>query len=120
MKLYIDDIREAPEGWTLVRTISEAVNFIARYFNEIKEISIDHDISFEVRVNGIYRPFPSPDSFEAVAHFIGLSWRDALYTTPKITIHSANPDGCSAIKSILRYYGIDSTIEMMGEAHRQK
>ena len=25
MKLYLDDIREAPEGWDLVRSVAEAI-----------------------------------------------------------------------------------------------
>lgn len=118
MKIYIDDIREAPEGWHLCRTISEAIRAIARFTSEIDEISLDHDISFEVRIEGTYRPFPSPDTFASVAYFIGEVYRDSV--SPKITAHTANPVGAENIKSILKGYGIDCEIKMMGEAHRKK
>ena len=134
MKLYVDDIREVPdESWTLVRTITEAIRFIARYKSEIKEISLDHDISFDVRVENTYRPFPSPDNFTAVAYFIGevyfinRQFDTSEYaimcprTCPKVTAHTANPVGAESIKNILEgNYGIPVEIKMMGQAHRPK
>jgi hypothetical protein len=136
MKLYIDDIREAPdESWTLVRTITEAIRFIARYGWEIKEISLDHDISFDVRIEGTYRPFPSPDTFAPVAYFIREKYKDdsthfdAMMfnenmtnkrTVPKITIHTANPMGAEILEHIFAEAGMPVEINMMGEAHRPK
>lgn len=123
MKLFIDDIRQAPDsGWALTRTITEAIAFIARYGKEIDEISIDHDISFDVRVENTYRPFPSPDTFKAVAYFIGEYYSSIKPQTgfqPKIIVHSANPLGCEGIKNLLEEsYGLDCEIRQMGEATR--
>lgn len=134
IKLYVDDIREAPDGWTLVTTISEAIRFIARYSESISEISLDHDISFEVRVSGVYRPFPSPDTFASVAYFIGekytnrnsrhdlVSALDDIFmkNLPKITIHTSNPVGAETMEMILANYGFKSEIKPMGEAFRKK
>lgn len=120
MKLYIDDIREAPEGWTLVRTITEAIRFIAFYGDEITEFSLDHDISFDVRIEGTYRPFPSPDTFQPVAYFICEKYRELAHK-PHITIHSANPVGAEAIESVLKQYAyFNYEIKPMSAAHRPK
>jgi hypothetical protein len=121
MKLYVDEIREAPdESWTLVRTIGEAVRFIVRYMPEISHISLDHDISYEVIVEGTYRPFPSPETYQPIAHVIGLVYRDNDYVAPKVTIHSANDVGAKEMLNILAFYGILAVLEPMGAAHRKK
>jgi hypothetical protein len=126
MKLFVDDIRDAlDEHWTLVRTISEAIRCIARFGAEITEISLDHDISHEVRVNGEYRPFPSPETFAAVAYFIGAYYDRSFYRQnpqkiPKITAHTANPVGAETIAAILSQYEIGCKIEMRSAAHRKK
>ena len=129
MKLYVDDIREAPdESWTLCKNVTEAIRCIGFWKDDIIEISLDHDISNDVRINGTYRPFPSEETFAAVAYFIGATWgkrnfdyeNDTPPQQPKITAHSANPIGCEAIEFILGTYGIGCDIKMMGEAHRVK
>lgn len=129
MKLYIDDIRDAPdESWTVIRTITEAIRSIAFWGDEITEISLDHDISAEVRVNGVYRPFPTEETFASVAYFIGEKYGEIdkeregylIRKMPKITVHSANPIGCETAVGILGKYGVPCEIKMMGEAYRKK
>ena len=47
MKLWVDDIRNAPdETWTVARTINAAINALKMF--EFEEISLDHDISHQV------------------------------------------------------------------------
>lgn len=145
MKLYVDDIRDAPDSsWTLVRTISEAIRCIAFFQNDITEISLDHDISAEVMVNGVYRPFPTEETFQPVAYFIGIIYKDRAMAKevgakitclsgdcperiggecrhgmiPKITIHSANPIGAESMEYALGRYGIGCEIKPMREAYR--
>lgn len=101
LRLFIDDIREAPEGWTLVTTVTEAIKFINRYQYEIDAISIDHDISYPVTVNGLSRPYPSPETFQAVALYIDSVYSSHMEDAPIITIHSANPVGAKQIDEIL-------------------
>lgn len=119
MKLYVDDIREAPEGYTLARTISEAVVFIYNYSSSIKEISLDHDISHNVRVGDTYRPFPSPETFATIAYFIGEVYKDEGSSIPKIVTHTANPVGAEKIRDILDKYGIPVEIKLSTPAHRK-
>lgn len=88
-KLYIDDIRDAPEGWNQCRTVTEAIKAIRMFRHSIKEISIDHDISYQIELNGISRPYPSPETFMAVLLYI----IEVMPRETKITLHTANPVG---------------------------
>ena len=42
MKLYLDDVRECPQGWTLVKTAPEMIRCLES--SEVEEISLDHDL----------------------------------------------------------------------------
>ncbi len=112
MKLYIDDIREAPEGWTLARTINEAINIISMYGQEITDISLDHDISHQVKVGEVSRPYPCNETFKAVAHYIVTFWtlefyRDKTIKFPNITLHTANPVGAERMEAILEDFEVE-------------
>lgn len=109
MKLYIDDIRPAPDGWQQARTVTDAIRFIEQFGLEVDEISIDHDISYAVEVAGTQRPFPSPENFTAVARYIYVYYRerhipDCALVPPKITIHTANPVGAKELEAILKEF----------------
>ena len=119
IKLFIDDIRDAPEGWTLCRTITESIRFICNYGQSIDEISLDHDISHEIVVDGAYRPFPSPETYQAVAHYIAAFYGNEMIQ-PKITIHSANPIGAKEMHCMLIQAGFDCEIRAFEPATRNK
>lgn len=122
MKLYIDDIRDVPdESWTLARTIESAITFIATMGVQIDEISIDHDISIQVEVLGLSRPYPCPDTFAAVAYFIGEYYRHVdRGMRPAITIHTASPVGGERLMRIFADYGMSSTFIQGKPASRKK
>jgi hypothetical protein len=42
VKLYLDDVRPCPPGWTLARTVAEAVAIMQRF--TVTEASLDHDL----------------------------------------------------------------------------
>lgn len=118
MKLFVDDLRDAPNGWTLARTPGDAIRMLATM--RFEEISLDHDAGAEERAG--------EDNFQSVAYFIGEKFftnkpsegffdymqehapegmhiaRPSWY--PKITIHSANPIGAKKMALILKDYGI--------------
>ena len=109
MKLWVDDIRDAPEGWTLARTISEAFVLLDMYglphpFGykdaHITEVSLDHDISIVVQVEGKSYNRPSPDTFQVVAKYMIVKMvgtNPSLCEDIKLTTHSSNPLGRKAI-----------------------
>lgn len=96
MKLWIDDMRDAPDdSWTVVRKVQAAIRFLAT--QKIEEISIDHDIENR----------PSDETFQPVAYFIAERWCVASERhAPKVTIHSDNPVGAREIQAILSDHGI--------------
>ncbi len=100
MKLWIDDLRDAPDdSWTEVRKVEPAIRLLAHHL--IEEISIDHDIENR----------PDDETFKPIAYFIGMKFlfRAAVRDpwTPKITIHSMNPVGAKEIYDILKSYTME-------------
>lgn len=105
MKLWIDDIRQAPDDtWQVARTVTEAIRMLHTAPMAFTEISIDHDISYDMgSALGKSYVISSPENFTAVAYVIASM---PFRKTPKITIHSSNPDGSKEIQRILRDGGI--------------
>ena len=53
MKLWIDDIRPAPDGYVWCKSTLNALHTIYKYrFNEITEIHLDHDAGEYVKEGG--------------------------------------------------------------------
>lgn len=120
MKLYIDDIRFAPDNsWTVARTVTSAVAFIAQFGSQLTEISLDHDISHQVTVGDLSRPYPCVETFQPVAWFIAFYY-SSLPKGPKITIHTSNPDGAEKMKSIIlsQVKDVSIVVKPMGAANR--
>lgn len=42
MNIYLDDLRDCPEGFTIARTVDEAIRLIES--NEVDALSLDHDL----------------------------------------------------------------------------
>ncbi|HRE84538.1 MAG TPA: hypothetical protein PLN52_26090 [Opitutaceae bacterium] len=80
MKVYLDDVRSAPDGWHRVYWPDEAVALLKR--GAVTEISLDHDLGDDSRGTG----------YDVIA------WIEEAVVTqgfqpPAIIIHSANPVG---------------------------
>lgn len=57
MKIWVDDVRPAPEGWTWAKSVQEAIGIITRMrFGriDIDCISLDHDAGDFARCGGDY------------------------------------------------------------------
>jgi hypothetical protein len=110
LKLFVDDIRRAPDEWCLARTITEAIRILAT--NRVDEVSLDHDIAH--LVNGLEASYSTcPENYSAVAWYIAAMCVD---DRPKrIRIHSANPNGAKEMAAILIDAGIKCVeISMFG------
>ena len=131
MKLFVDDIRPAPEGWLLAKSISEAVSYLNRYGipgafgysdKHITHVSLDHDISIETIVDGKVVPHPSPDTFQVVAHYMVekmCGTNPSLDPDLVITTHSANPQGRKSITGIFDDCGFTCTEAPLPQATRR-
>ena len=89
MKLWLDDIREAPEGWERATTIGEA-KLILAIFGGADEVSLDHDLG---------------ESDEGQTGYDFLMWCIANDKVPPIVkFHTMNPVGKKRMEQALENY----------------
>ena len=50
MKIFLDDERDPPEGWTLVRWPQEVIDLLKT--GKVSEISLDHDLGDDRKGTG--------------------------------------------------------------------
>jgi hypothetical protein len=111
MRLWVDDIRKEPEGWTRAKTVTEAIRILD--MGQVDEVSLDHDISYKVSIgHGDARPFCAPETFEPVARFIAARFRSSL----PVTLHTANAVAAERMKNILE--GFPVTISLSKPCNR--
>lgn len=77
MKVYLDDVRETPEGWVRVYWPDEAIELLKT--GEVTEISLDHDLGDDQRGTGY-------DVLLWLEREVVVSGRKA----PLMRVHSAN------------------------------
>lgn len=87
IKLWVDDVRQAPEGYTWVRSVNEAIAAIKN--NEIEVIDIDHDAGNFAFDGGDYIKL--------------LDWLEEEGLSYPIHIHSMNPIGRANMQRIIRH-----------------
>ena len=78
MKLYLDDEREAPEGWVRVRWPEEAIELLKT--GHVTEVSLDHDLGDDEHGSGY-----------DVVLWIEEAVARGGFVPPRIEVHSANP-----------------------------
>jgi len=78
MKVYLDDVREAPPGWTRVYWPDEAIALLER--GGVVDLSLDHDLGDDSRGTGY-------DVVRWIEEAVVLR----EFRPPRIVVHSANP-----------------------------
>ena len=101
MKLWIDDVRPAPDGYVWIRSVNKAHEFIEIYeniyrreqdpFMKIELIDIDHDAGDFVVDGGDYVKL--------------LDWLEETGRNYPICIHSMNPVGIANMRAIIQRNG---------------
>lgn len=101
MKLWIDDIRPAPNGYLWVRSVDDAIKAISIYsdkldfdmnpIDEVEIIDIDHDAGDYFRYGGDYIRI--------------LEWLEEHHLNYPIHIHSMNPVGVENMRIIIQRNG---------------
>ncbi|WP_043932942.1 cyclic-phosphate processing receiver domain-containing protein [Bacillus sp. EB01] len=84
ISVFLDDYRQPPTGYVLVKTIDECIELLERY--PIHHLSLDHDLT-DKRRNGLM----------LVQHMV----KKGLFAG-RITIHSANSVGGKAMYNHLK------------------
>jgi hypothetical protein len=101
VRVWLDDLREAPAGWVRIKTPEEAIELLRA--GEVTELSLDHDLGLDT------------EDAERTGYDV-LLWLEREvaeerwgFPLPSIRIHSANPVGRArmerAIASIERLRG---------------
>ncbi|SFL05364.1 hypothetical protein SAMN05216390_10925 [Lachnospiraceae bacterium KH1T2] len=93
MKIWLDDLRPAPEGYVVTKSVNEAISVVtgAEEKNiKIELLDIDHDL-------GDY----AVDGGDAIKLLDWLAERETFYP---IKIHTANPVGRANMERIIDRY----------------
>ena len=106
MKLWIDDVRPAPEKWYHAFTTEEALDMIEGEFNyfpdQVLEISLDHDAGDCAKFGGDF--IEILETLEEAAEEFD-SWKDYIKNKVIFHIHSMNPVGVQNMRRIIQKNG---------------
>lgn len=106
MKLWVDDIRIPPDdSWHICRSVYAAVRALEMFWPDVDQINLDHDISHQVTIGKMSRPYPCDETFAVVAMYMALIKKANPTWNPKITIQTSNPVGAELMENILMNAG---------------
>lgn len=94
MKLWVDDVRPAPEGYVHIFSVNQGINVIKAFplpIDLIEVIDIDHDAGDYAADGGDYIKL--------------LDWLEEKGYNIPIHIHSMNPVGILRMRSIIKRNG---------------
>lgn len=89
MRLWVDDLRPAPEGWTWAIDSHDAIVNLLSYPGEIDEISFDHDLG-------------DGDTTRKV--ILWMCENDIPWPAI-VRVHTANPVGREWLEGMVNRYG---------------
>lgn len=91
MKIWLDDVRPAPEGWRWCKTVDEVKLLMFFESESVTEMSLDHDLG-----EG------QPTGYDL------CKWMAAenIWPTKSVGIHSMNPVGRNNMNAIIQRYFI--------------
>jgi len=89
MRLWVDDERPGPKGWTQVFTAHAAM--LGLLSGGVCEMSVDHDLGFE-----------KPTGYDLLYCMARLKLK-----VPKIAVHSANPVGAEAMRNLIEQFELE-------------
>ena len=96
MKIWVDDIRPAPEGWCQAYSVNAAKEMILANYPDIEGISLDHDSSIYNQFGGDYINILK--RLEEEEH----KTNKKIVTFP-IHIHSMNSVGVENMRNIIQH-----------------
>lgn len=90
MKIWLDDIRPAPEDYVQCKSVNEAIVIIEENKNNIEVIDLDHDLGDFAKDGG-----------DAICLMDYLVENKLFY---KLNFHTANPVGLANMKRMYNRY----------------
>jgi len=99
MKVWVDDVRPAPEGYIWCKSTNEALRLIVANIKEVEILHLDHDMGDTFGGDAIIiveelerKAHRSQEFAEAVSNIIFI-------------LHSANPVGVANMRAIIQKNG---------------
>lgn len=89
MKIWLDDLREAPEGYVHIKSVNEAKDFIMQH-SDIELLDLDHDLGDFAKDGG--------DAIEL------LKWLIETGRTCPVKLHTMNPVGRQNMQALIDRY----------------
>lgn len=89
--VYLDDVRETPEGFVRVYTAQECIKFLQDHNGEIEVLSLDHDLGY------------CKDTGYTVCCWMEeeANTNDSFILPNHILVHSANPVGSRRMQVVI-------------------
>lgn len=79
MKIFLDDLRQNPEGWILAKWPSEVIEYLKT--GKVTHLSLDHDLGNDEKGTG----------YDVITWLEEKVFFNPEFKLPKIKVHSANP-----------------------------
>lgn len=110
LKLWIDDIRQAPDGYIWIKGANEALRFIMSHASEIELIDLDHDAGDYYKCGGDYIAILNELERKSrqVNYVNGVPFHNYWHLRCqeiKFRIHSANVVGVQNMRAIIQRNG---------------
>lgn len=77
-KVWLDDLRPAPNGWHHVKTAKEAIHLLS--IQNVTKISLDNDLGLD-----------DQEGYDVLLYLEEAGFTDPSFKMPEILIHTANP-----------------------------
>ena len=98
MKIWIDDVRPAPDGYILYKSVNPALRFIRDNSHLIELIDLDHDAGEFAKRGGDY--IRILDEMERLTKVHKMNFGHIAFH-----IHSANPVGVQNMRAMIERNG---------------
>lgn len=105
VKIYLDDYRTPPVGWSLAKTHEQFVELVAKSVennDRITAIAFDHDLDFGSLDRGYADPEP-PNGYDSVMWLIN-TYPDVLREIYVIILQTMSPSGGDRIWQALHQF----------------
>lgn len=99
IRLFVDDLREPPAGWTVARSSAEAIAVLEA--GSVAAVALDHDLGGE------------DTGLRVIEWFERAVADDPEIELPAFSIHSANPVGAARMRT-----AIEALIEIHADLRR--
>ncbi len=113
MKLWLDDVRQAPEDWFWAKSFEEALEILSVLpRDQFTHASLDHDLAFQGITELEMEALPQEIYVAQLVaadkngnHLVLWMIENDVWPTTELSVHSANPAGAFRMVANINRYG---------------